>query len=504
MLKFSAKKQFLLLPIIALTGCLSPTPNPKEFHNTDQKELDDAIEIYQRAKLEDLLLTSDPLELGEQLTFSAIEKLAEQNRFKDIFNIGDELFEKELDERFGKGVGASHPDAVKPTRLLSNIGGMDSGSCRSCHFKGGPDGSGTATSIAMMRSDGQNISSATLRDAPHVMGLGYIQRVADEMTKELQSIALLTRSLAMQLKESLTRDLSTQGIHFGSVTALEDGTFDMALVKHVQNDLVVRPFGHKGRARNLVEFIDEALQMHHGIQTHSRISKGKPNPQLLGTGPHYDPDNDGKAFEASSSLAIVMAAYLSMLPIPTMQPPVDSKLAMAWGQGRLLFDQLGCAACHVPELRFIDDKVAHANPINSKQVIEIALLEYAEEPAARKLDFGANSDGYVLQGTPIYAFTDLRLHDLGPEMADDSPEPSVDGKTSIEASKWLTRSLWGLADTAPYLHDGRATNLNDAILWHGGDANDSRENYKNLSEAQQASLMVFLSSLSREPTVLVE
>jgi CxxC motif-containing protein (DUF1111 family) len=74
----------------------------------------------------------------------------------------------------------------------------------------------------------------------------------------------------------------------------------------------------------------------------------------------------------------------------------------------------------------------------------------------------------------------------------------------VPANQWLTRSLWGLADTAPYLHDGRAPSVHTAILLHGGQAQEARDNYAALSQEDQGALRVFLMSLTRPPSLFVE
>jgi CxxC motif-containing protein (DUF1111 family) len=67
----------------------------------------------------------------------------------------------------------------------------------------------------------------------------------------------------------------------------------------------------------------------------------------------------------------------------------------------------------------------------------------------------------------------------------------------------LTRPLWGLAETAPYLHDGRAPTVHDAIVLHGGEAAAARDAYLALDERGRASVRVFLLSLSRQPKLFV-
>ena len=78
--------------------------------------------------------------------------------------------------------------------------------------------------------------------------------------------------------------------------------------------------------------------------------------------------------------------------------------------------------------------------------------------------------------------------------------PSAQG--TIPASVYLTRPLWGLAETAPYLHDGRAPTVHDAIVLHGGRL-PPRDAYLALDERGRASVRVFLLSLSRQPKLFV-
>jgi CxxC motif-containing protein (DUF1111 family) len=96
---------------------------------------------------------------------------------------------------------------------------------------------------------------------------------------------------------------------------------------------------------------------------------------------------------------------------------------------------------------------------------------------------------------PIFPYTDLLLHDMGEELADGRPDFLADGR------EWRTPPLWGIGLTQLvnqhtfFLHDGRARNLVEAILWHGGEAEASRERFKHLSAAERQRLIVFLESL---------
>lgn len=129
-------------------------------------------------------------------------------------------------------------------------------------------------------------------------------------------------------------------------------------------------------------------------------------------------------------------------------------------QGKALFQSTGCNSCHV--------------------------MEFITE----------NPDHPELDGQKIHPFTDLLLHDMGPGLADERAEFSASG------SDWRTTPLWGLGfldriSKVPqrYLHDGRARTLEEAILWHGGEAEKSKMNFMNLAKAERDALIAFLNSL---------
>ncbi len=95
----------------------------------------------------------------------------------------------------------------------------------------------------------------------------------------------------------------------------------------------------------------------------------------------------------------------------------------------------------------------------------------------------------------IYPYTDMLLHDLGPGLADNRPDYLAEG------SEWKTRPLWGIGLTAlanghtRLLHDARARNIEEAILWHGGEAIQATESFKHLNVSERAALIKFLEAL---------
>ncbi|HNJ35507.1 MAG TPA: di-heme oxidoredictase family protein, partial [Leptospiraceae bacterium] len=95
----------------------------------------------------------------------------------------------------------------------------------------------------------------------------------------------------------------------------------------------------------------------------------------------------------------------------------------------------------------------------------------------------------------VHPYTDLLLHDMGSDLADGRPDFQASG------SEWRTPPLWGIGLVeavnrhTTLLHDGRARNLEEAILWHGGQAARAREAFKNMSEKERTLLLRFLKSL---------
>ena len=100
-----------------------------------------------------------------------------------------------------------------------------------------------------------------------------------------------------------------------------------------------------------------------------------------------------------------------------------------------------------------------------------------------------------LSDQKIFPYTDLLLHDMGEGLADHRPEFMADGR------EWRTAPLWGIGLThvvgahTRFLHDGRARSIEEAILWHGGEAQQSHDDFKSLSTTEREALISFLESL---------
>ena len=473
-----------------------------------EAQLADAVALFQSSFAEAFFHATDPNERFDALVFpGVVSQLAEQGDFDVLFQFGDEAFEVEIDRAGGLGQGeATGPlplPAVSRRVHDGERGGLDAGSCRACHFVGGPDGSGAMTQVALFRGDGLTLSSADARDPPHVMGLGYVSLAAEHISALLQAQRTVATELAASAGRRAVRPLVVDGVDFGEIAALPDGTVDTSGVVGVSPDLVVRPFGHKGRHATLPALADEALQVHHGLQSSSRLAEYAGDAEtFLGDGPEADRDGDGIEGEATEGQAVLLASYLSMLGVPRIAPPTDPELALVWARGRRMFGEVGCERCHRARHALEETAITHSARAGGLTV-RIELSEAGQPPVPAQLDFGEDEEGFLYHRTPIFPFTDLRRHAMGAGLAA-RDEPLPDGGGVVAGDTWLTRSLWGLADTAPYLHDGRAPTVQDAIRAHGGEAVAARDAYDALPESDRSALRVFLLSLTRAPIVLVE
>lgn len=181
----------------------------------------------------------------------------------------------------------------------------------------------------------------------------------------------------------------------------------------------------------------------------------------LGVGTQAIPDSEGQIELEEQDLGD-LTAYMRLLSVPA-QRDVDDAEVMA---GETLFRSIGCAQCHVTDMAT-----------------------------------GSHHPFAELREQSIKPYTDLLLHDMGEGLADQSGIPSGTDTAPPGAREWRTPPLWGLGSYATVngntalLHDGRAATVTEAILWHGGEAADTRERFRALSETQRTALLRFLESL---------
>lgn len=161
--------------------------------------------------------------------------------------------------------------------------------------------------------------------------------------------------------------------------------------------------------------------------------------------------------EADRTFSEEVTFYAQTLHVPARRDINNPQVL----RGAKLFEAAQCAACHTPSY---------------------TTGEHPDKIAA-------------LSNQTIYPFTDMLLHDMGEGLADGRRDFLADG------NEWKTRPLWGLGMTkvvsplTGFLHDGRAKTITEAILWHGGEAEKSKENFRTMSKSDREALLAFLNSL---------
>lgn len=160
--------------------------------------------------------------------------------------------------------------------------------------------------------------------------------------------------------------------------------------------------------------------------------------------------------EVNEKTLASITLYARALAVPARRD-LESESVL---KGERLFAEARCTGCHVPVLKT-----------------------------------GAVPDLTSLSNQVIHPYTDLLLHDMGPELSDQRPSFRAQG------NEWRTPPLWGIGlvhrvnGHTRFLHDGRARNLSEAVLWHGGEASESRLAYQRMGKAERAALIAFLQSL---------
>ena len=207
-------------------------------------------------------------------------------------------------------------------------------------------------------------------------------------------------------------------------------------------------FGWKASQPTLLQQTAAAYREDIGVTSSvfpSEAFAGQPQDDLLDD----DPEITDETLEAA-------VFYVQTLAVPAPRD-VDAPAVM---EGQELFGELGCAGCHVP--RHVTGVLPDVPEVSSQVIVP---------------------------------YTDLLLHDMGPGLADGRPDFGASG------SEWRTPPLWGLGLSSrvqghtDFLHDGRARDVIEAILWHGGEAASARDAFGALNASSRAALLAFLQSL---------
>ncbi len=169
-----------------------------------------------------------------------------------------------------------------------------------------------------------------------------------------------------------------------------------------------------------------------------------------------DGRDPGEGVEVTDRMLDLLLFYARNLAVPARRD-VDDPQVLA---GKALFYESGCAACHTPKF------VTRRDSVGEEQSFQL-----------------------------VWPYSDFLLHDMGEGLADGRPEGEASGR------EWRTAPLWGIGLTETvsghsfFLHDGRARNILEAILWHGGEAEAAKQRVVGMTKAERDALLAFLNSL---------
>jgi len=200
-------------------------------------------------------------------------------------------------------------------------------------------------------------------------------------------------------------------------------------------------FGWKAQVSRLHEFVRVACAGELGLEVPGHPQAASP----------LAPAKKAQGLDMTERECDALVAYVRRLPAPLVIDASGPLGSEAIGQGRRLFDTAGCARCHRPTLGDVEG-----------------------------------------------IYSDLLLHEMGLDLRDPGNYYSrerLDSPGVASLDEWRTPPLWGYRDSAPYLHDGRARDLAEAVALHGGQAERSRRKFFELPEEQQAQVEAFLMSL---------
>jgi mono/diheme cytochrome c family protein len=378
---------------------------------------------------------------------------------------GRELFEHE----WTPNDPLSHGDGLGPV--------FNAKSCATCHFQGGLGGGGGlehnamsfevfprrddprlingtvhnfSTDPALKETEGKlrqlfpTVKGRTIPASPSsCSGPTVIPDFDPVSTQSVQTTALFGAGWVDMISDrAILRNERNRGIQIATnELKFQFDNVPVGRVRFVKGG--VGKFGWKAQFATLEEFVAAACANELGLGT-PYTEQAKP---IGGANSSSAPDLDKKQFRA-------LVGFVKTLP-----KPVEVTGDPAAEHGKKVFHSVGCATCHVPDIGGV------------KGIYTDFLLYTLEDPPPP-----GGGTGYGEGPSPLLGL---------PSRPEDEPKPN----------EWKTPALWGVADSAPYLHDGSAPTLHDAVLKHGGDARSVREKYKALNAEDRAALLLFLGTL---------
>jgi CxxC motif-containing protein (DUF1111 family) len=286
----------------------------------------------------------------------------------------------------------------------------------------------------------------SIRHSPPVFGFGLLDAVPDA--------EILSWEGKQPWKAPGVLGVANWGVELEGLEPLQEFSLDRTRTQPYGASRVGR-FGWKSQNATLFQFSTEPFNTELGVTTPFSPRENTPD----GTPLPPECRLENQPNDVGSALTLQLYYFQAFLAAPERGP-----VTPAVRRGEALFRKVGCDDCHRETLRTVDDY--HA--------------PWPDGTAHRVA---------ALSGKVLRPYSDLLIHDMGPELEDVRPMIRASGRF------WRTTPLWGLRHKSRYLHDGSADTVEDSILMHGGEGNWSREAYLRLSPKERLELKAFLDSL---------
>lgn len=466
---------------------------------------------------------ADGIEPVDQAELNAMPPNA---AFLEAFELGDELTEFNFDASHGVGANIGEgrrfsrvprADLAGPEEWASHFpvreGGANATSCIACHNAPFANGAGdVAVNAIVDPAHTGNPSMYLERNTLPLFALGVPQLLAEEISSDLFRLRDAAYETACS-KGAATANLSSKGVDYGTLTMTRTAdnpcqvATDTSGLLGIDEDLVIKAFGWKGNHATIRAFTRGAAHNELGMQA----------VELVGD---RDGDFDGVTHELTVGDMTAMTIYMAALerPVTTIEladlglAELSARDRADINSGQQLFGAVGCASCHVPSMEL--QNAVFSEPSATPGFYDVVFPD-GSAPSDRNLSqetavhFDVTKDQpnnqiTLKDGTPYHLgalqvnangaavahwFTDFKRHDMGNALAD------PDDPLGLGAGMFLTRSLAGVGSTGPWLHDGRATTLTEAIEAHGGEARDATDHFRALDAKHQAQIIAYLENL---------
>jgi hypothetical protein len=327
----------------------------------------------------------------------------------------------------------------KPFSLEEGLGvpEMNADSCRACHQDPVLGGAG-ALELNVSRFGNDNGGLGPFTNVPGGQGLSKLFPPSVHGREEYPMGVSGADVFEQRQPPSILGDGAIDQIPDAVIVANEDvndadgdGVFGVARRLSIAGNVEIGRFGWKGQIPRLSDFVNDAMMGEIGLTT---PANGRGYAGAIDDDSVPDP-------EITQAQVDDLAHFLSMLSPPSRGGSTDPRVT----EGLKTFHEIGCAKCHTPSL---------------------------PSPTG-----------------PVPLYSNLLLHNVMPAGFRGMAEPGAG------VGFFKTPPLWGIKDTAPYMHDGRAEDLRGAILAHFGEAEAVRINFENLQTSAQDALILFLEDL---------